>query len=179
MDEYIGAIKIFAIDYEPEGWMFCQGQTLSIADNKALYSVIGNMYGGDGITNFMLPDFGGRTPLGMGLQFKQNDKGGNKAVKLTLENIPSHTHEVFRPELNFRVNNDSADITDPAAAYLAAGSVNAYCARADASPLTQAIPVTGTINIHTAGDNLPIDIQMPFMVLSYLICTSGTYPTRN
>ena len=97
MDEYIGIIKLFAGNFAPRNWALCQGQLLPIAQNQALFSILGTTYGGNGTTNFALPDLRGRTPIcfgqGPGLQpYVQGQTGGVETVTLIQTQIPAHTH---------------------------------------------------------------------------------------
>ncbi len=99
-EPYIGEIQLFAFSYAPEGWMLCQGQTLNIRQYAALYAVVGTMYGGDGISTFMLPDLRGRAALEWGpvtattSAYKQGATAGAETVGLTAATIPAHTHPV-------------------------------------------------------------------------------------
>ena len=92
MDEFIGIIKLFAGNYEPRGWMFCHGQTLSIAQNQALFAILGITYGGDGVTTFKLPDLTGRIPLGVGYgqlgTFQLGEQLGTSQVIVHQTNLP-------------------------------------------------------------------------------------------
>ncbi|MES2132344.1 MAG: tail fiber protein, partial [Bacteroidota bacterium] len=97
MDEYMGMIKIFAGNFAPKGWLMCNGQILSIAQNSALFSLLGTTYGGDGVSTFALPNFQSRTPIGMGqgpgLSYRsQGEVSGTENNTLLLPNIPPHNH---------------------------------------------------------------------------------------
>ena len=97
MDPFLGQVILFAGNYPPRGWAFCHGQLLPISDNNALFSLLGTIYGGDGRTDFALPDLRGRAPIGVGQgpglrRFVEGSKGGAEQVTLTTNNLPSHTH---------------------------------------------------------------------------------------
>ncbi len=99
-DQYVGEIRLFAGDYAPENWAFCDGRLLSIAEYQMLYSLIGTTYGGDGVSNFALPDLRGRVPVSQGnlttpsgtVAFHIGQMGGKESVTLTANTIPAHTH---------------------------------------------------------------------------------------
>jgi len=89
---YVGEIRMFAGNFAPVGWMFCEGQLLSIAENAALFNLIGTTYGGDGQSTFALPDLRGRLPIHQGAGFTIAQNGGSEQVTLAAGQIPAHTH---------------------------------------------------------------------------------------
>src|SRR6266581_4925646 len=89
---YVGEIRMFAGNFAPAGWMFCEGQLLPISENETLFTLIGTTYGGDGLTTFALPDLRGRLPLHQGNGFTLAENGGTETVTLTTSQIPGHTH---------------------------------------------------------------------------------------
>src|SRR5258708_28592106 len=89
---YVGEIRIFAGNFAPAGWMFCEGQLLPISENETLFNLIGTTYGGDGQSNFALPDLRGRLPIHQGSGFTPAQNGGAEQVTLTIQPIPAHTH---------------------------------------------------------------------------------------
>src|SRR3954451_5364747 len=92
---YVGEIRMFAGNFPPSGWMFCEGQLLPISENDVLFQLIGTMYGGDGESTFALPDFRGRTPVHFGGTYQIAELGGVEQVTLTTNQIPSHTHALL------------------------------------------------------------------------------------
>ena len=92
MDGVIGEIRLFAGNFAPRNWSFCQGQLISIQTNQALFSILGTTYGGNGITNFALPDFQGRVPVGAGNFLVLGGITGSETTQLNLQNLPMHTH---------------------------------------------------------------------------------------
>src|SRR5688500_15115467 len=97
MDEYLGVIKLFGFNWAPRGWMTCQGQSLSIAQNTALFSLLGTTFGGDGVTTFKLPDLQGRHPVGQGngvnvSPYSLGQIGGAESTTLTQNQLPAHQH---------------------------------------------------------------------------------------
>src|SRR6187549_2483383 len=89
---YVGEIRMFAGNFAPAGWMFCEGQLLPISENETLFQLIGTSYGGDGQSTFALPDLRGRVPIHQGNGFILAETGGVEEVTLTVQQIPSHTH---------------------------------------------------------------------------------------
>ncbi len=89
---YLGELKLAAFNFAPKGWALCNGQVLSIAQNQALFSLLGTQYGGDGRTTFALPNLQGAVPLGVGPAYAQGQRGGEQLVQLTLVQMPVHTH---------------------------------------------------------------------------------------
>src|SRR4030095_8834409 len=96
---YVGEIRMFAGNFAPAGWMFCEGQLLAIASNDTLFNLIGTTYGGDGQTTFALPDLRGRLPIHQGNGFILAETGGVESVTLTVPEIPAHSH-AFRASSN-------------------------------------------------------------------------------
>src|SRR3954454_2250462 len=102
---YVGEIRIFAGNFAPAGWMFCEGQLLPISENETLFNLIGTTYGGDGQSTFALPDLRGRIPIHWGNSFILAETGGVEQVTLTLQQIPTHTH-AFLGTGNLATGND-------------------------------------------------------------------------
>src|SRR5512132_1716847 len=92
---YVGEIRIFAGNFAPAGWMFCEGQLLPISENETLFNLIGTTYGGDGQSTFALPDLRGRIPLHFGNGFTLAENGGVETVTLTVAQIPAHSHQLL------------------------------------------------------------------------------------
>ncbi len=161
---------MFAGNFAPRGWAFCDGQLLAVSQNDALFSLIGTIYGGDGRTTFGLPDMRGRLSIhagsGPGLSPRRlGAKSGSENETLTVNQLPSHTH-------NFNVSTDPGVESTPAGRYLAA-SPNARVFRpvpATSSLRTQSVSNTGGSRSHT---NL-----MPFLCLNFIIALFGIYPSR-
>src|SRR4051812_4220653 len=109
---YVGEIRMFAGNFAPAGWMFCEGQIISIAENETLFQLIGTTYGGDGQTTFALPDLRGRVPIHFGNTFTLAQTGGVETVTLTTQQIPVHSH-------GFMASTDQANSPNPAAHVLA------------------------------------------------------------
>jgi microcystin-dependent protein len=177
VDCYVGEIRIFAGNYAPEGWNLCDGTLLQIRDYQALFAVIGKTYGGDGVTNFNLPDLRGRLPVhaGQGASLSSYAIGahaGTEIVTLTSAQSAAHTH-------NFMAT--SLPATSPAPS---SGATYASLS----PPWTMYIPPTVTpapspeffsqAEIQSAGYGQPHDNMMPGIAMSYIIALNGLYPTQ-
>lgn len=175
MDPFIGEIKIFAGNFAPQGWAFCDGSTLAISSYTALFSLLGTTYGGDGVTNFKLPDLRGRVPVHMGSgpglsNYVIGQSGGTETVSLTASQLPSHTHTANCASTN-NVGNQVSPVgnywsTDPG------GNTGAYNSAANGSQLAQGA-------IGPAGGGQPHDNLQPFMAVNYIIALNGVYPSRS
>jgi microcystin-dependent protein len=106
---YVGEIRMFAGNFAPAGWMFCEGQLLPISENETLFQLIGTTYGGDGESTFALPDLRGRIPIHQGNGFILAETGGAEEITLTINQIPAHTHQMLAsidiPTVNTPQNN--------------------------------------------------------------------------
>lgn len=166
---FIGEIRMFAGVFAPEGWAFCDGQLLSVPQNDQLFSLLGTIYGGDGITTFALPDLRGRIPLhmghGQGLSPRSiGSKGGEETVTLTTQQLPTHSHKVY-------MSRFFADDTSPS------GRLPAIDAEARA--YAEAEPTDDFIStVTTQGEGQPHDNLMPTLGINFIIALVGTYPSR-
>jgi len=168
---YLGEIRLLPFNWPPKGWMLCQGQTLAINSNQALFSLIGITYGGNGSTTFQLPDLRGRS-IQHAVQGKPlGTPGGQETVSLTLNEMPAHNHAA----LASTGNGNSAGFTDAVVAGAVAGGnpVNLY---AEATSQAQAL-VPASVSMQGAGQ--PHDNCQPSLVLNYCIAVSGIFPSRN
>lgn len=169
-DPFLGQIMMFAGNFAPRGFAFCDGQLLAVSQNDALFSLLGTLYGGDGRTTFGLPDMRGRVPLhvgqGPGLSSRPlGSKGGSEEVALTANELPPHTHTVMG-------STDPGGTTAPAGQVLAnAGGVDTYStAAADTT-------ADGTSVGHSGGSQ-PHPNMMPFECINFCIALTGVYPSR-
>ncbi|UJB65761.1 phage tail protein [Acidovorax sp. YS12] len=166
MDPFVGELRPFAFGIIPRGWLPCNGSLLNATQYAALFSLLGNRYGGDGRTTFALPDLRGRTPLGCSATFPQGHKNGSETVTLTAAQVPSHTHQVQGSKATATANGPSAQAMAVPATFMA------Y-----AAPDTAA----GTLNtaaVTISGGSAPHDNMQPSLVVNWCIATSGTYPPR-
>jgi microcystin-dependent protein len=169
-DPFIGEIRLFAGNFAPSGWAFCQGQLLPISQDEALFALIGTTYGGDGQTTFALPNLSGRIPLhqgqGPGLSPRTiGEMAGTENVTLTSSQIPQHTHALH-------ANSAAATGTSPSGALLAATSVASY----DTGPGSTAMAAGAVGN---AGGSQPHNNMAPTLALNYIICLFGIFPSQN
>jgi len=164
MSPYVGEIRLFAGNFAPVGWMFCNGQLLAISNYEVLYSLIGTTYGGDGQSTFALPNLQGRLPIHVGPGFVQGQNGGNETVTLASSQIPAHTHNVLAS-----ANSNSGSL--PNNSFLAAGP-DIY---------DQNKPGTSTMaaTIGGVGGNQPHNNFQPYLCLSFIISLDGVYPTQS
>ncbi|NQX40262.1 Microcystin-dependent protein [Pedobacter steynii] len=187
MEEYLGIVKIFAGNFAPRGWMLCQGQILAIAPNTALFSILGTTYGGNGQTTFALPNLCGRAPVGWGQgpglsNYVLGETTGTESTSILITNMPAHNH-VATSTLSLNASDAAATVATPVAGNaLGAGKdvntdpVSMYTTSAPTVPLAGGTVAT-TVGI--AGGSQPISILQPILAVTYIICTSGLFPSRN
>ena len=169
-DPFIGTVALFAFDYPPRGWLKCHGQLLSISNYTSLYSILGTSYGGNGSTNFALPDLRGRVPVGVGQgagnNFLLGQTGGTATNRISEAQLPSHSH-------SFNVS------ANPGTSFVAAGKFPAnnrdgilhYGTTANQTMASQAISAT--------GGGQPVDNMPPSLGLHYCIAVEGQFPQRS
>lgn len=162
---YVGEVRMFAGNFAPAGWMFCEGQLLPISEYETLFNLIGTTYGGDGQSTFALPDLRGRLPLHQGSGFVMAETGGVEEVTLTVAQIAQHTHPL-------RVSQATGDQTSPAG-NLPAQSLNVTPYINDAPNgafAAAAITQTGGSQPHT---NL-----QPYLCIDFIISLFGIFPSQ-
>lgn len=190
MDGYIGEIRLFAANFEPTNWTYCHGQTIAITANTALFSLIGTKYGGNGTTTFMLPDTRSRVVMGVGTGAGLTPRalgaiGGAEKETLTLNQMPSHYHILSSSNLSVTVTPgayaDSGTQTDPTAGVLALHDDGAmiYNTTPDGNMAASAVNITGTPTASNTGGGLAHNNIMPVNTLHYIICLTGTFPSRS
>jgi microcystin-dependent protein len=171
-EPFIAEIRIFAGNFAPRGWAFCNGQLLPIAQNTALFSIIGTTYGGDGRTTFALPNLKGRAPMhagsGPGLASRTlGQKAGAETVALTEQQMPSHTHQLVGTE-------EDIDGSSPVGNYLATGN-DLYSATDGSTLAGAALPAAGG----TPGGTQAHNNMQPYLALNFIIALTGFFPSRN
>lgn len=174
MDPILGQIIMFAGNFAPQGWAFCNGQLLSIAQNTALFSILGTTYGGDGVSTFGLPNLQGRVPMhwgnGAGLTPRTiGQMAGEESVTLVASQMPAHNHILAANSGNGDQLSPSGNVT---AIVNESGRTQytGYCATANATMAATAISAAGGSQPH---DNMP-----PYQCVSFIIATTGIYPSR-
>jgi microcystin-dependent protein len=177
MDPYIGEIRIFAGNFAPMDWMMCQGQLLPISEYSTLFSVIGATYGGDGTTNFALPDFRGRVPLGISAGYTLGQKGGAENVALTANNHPLHSHQGQFKCAN-RSDSETPGGNVPGAAVVSGTDAprNEYIPSAGQTLVDLA---SSSVTIDSTGGSNPHQNIQPSLALNFIIAVQGIFPTRN
>lgn len=193
MEGYIGEIRMFAGNFAPKSWAYCDGRTINIASNSALYSILGAVYGGNGTTTFCLPDLRGRTAVGSGngpglSPYVLGQKGGVETTTMSLAQMPIHTHMIggviATNPVSIPALNDSATSTEPNTTNFPALSEGATIYEGSPTPgafmgnFTTSLTVTNA-NVTSVGGGLPFSIQPPLAVTNYIICMFGIYPSRD
>jgi microcystin-dependent protein len=187
---FIGTIAIFAFNFAPRDWALCNGQIMPIAQNQALFALIGTTYGGNGTTTFGLPNLQGRVPMSMGTGTGLTTRvigefSGAENVQLQITQLPPHTHAITLNNLAATANakNAAGNSQTPLGnvpAIEAAGVTATYSnAAPDATMGAGAISVTGTATAALTGNGFPVSILPPFLVLNYCIALVGLFPSRN
>jgi microcystin-dependent protein len=172
---YIGEIRLFAGNFAPAGWAFCNGQLMAISDNEPLFQLIGTTYGGDGQNTFALPDLQGRVPIhqgtsNFGVNFVIGQLAGEETVTLTTQQLPAHSHA-----LRASANASTAGAGP-------AGNLTANTSATTSTPIySSAAPGTAMAAsaIGTAGGSQPHDNMAPFQCVSFIISLFGIFPTTN
>ena len=162
---YVGEIRIFAGNFAPAGWMFCEGQLLPISEYETLFNLIGTTYGGDGQSTFALPDLRGRIPLHFGNGFTLAETGGVEEVTLTVSQIPAHSHPLLASNAVATQQNVSTNALAEATLY------NPYLNVAPAAAMAaQSVTSTGGSQPHT-------NFQ-PYLCLDFIISLFGIFPSQ-
>ncbi|MFC4263414.1 phage tail protein [Ferruginibacter yonginensis] len=179
MEGTIAEIRMFAGNFAPRTWIFCNGQTMSIAQNTAMFSLLGTTYGGNGQTTFGIPDFRGRVAVGTGTgpglpNIQLGEIAGTPTVTITTAQMPAHNHQVVG-NITPRAYADLGSLESPENAYPAGSSTKPYNATADVNMQPIAINLPTTI----VGNSQPISIMQPYLGMNYIICQFGIFPSRD
>lgn len=162
---YVGEIRIFAGNFAPAGWMFCEGQVLPISEYETLFNLIGTTYGGDGQSTFNLPDMRGRLPIHMGNGFTLAETGGVETVTLTTQQIPNHSHAPM-------AQSATGTQAGPGGGLWAASSLRLYTEFAPSSNMS-------TQAIGSAGGSQPHNNFQPYLCVDFIISLFGIFPSQN
>jgi microcystin-dependent protein len=162
-EPFLSEIRIMSFGFPPKGWALCNGQLLPINQNQGLFSLLGTTYGGDGRTNFALPNLQGRTPIHVGSGHTLGERGGEPAHTLSISELPTHTHVAQGTSL-------TGDLFVPTGNMLADSPANLY---AVAASLTSINPATVT---NIGGSQAHLNMQ-PFLVLNFSIALQGIFPS--
>jgi microcystin-dependent protein len=159
---YVGEIRMFAGNFAPAGWMFCEGQLLPISENETLFQLIGTKYGGDGQSTFALPDLRGRIPIHQGNGFIVSETGGAEEITLTINQIPAHTH------VSLAASTDG-NSPSPANAVWANSNLRQY-------GTTTANGTMSPNRILPTGGSQPHTNMQPYLCVSFIISLFGIFP---
>jgi microcystin-dependent protein len=164
-DPYIGEIRMFGGNFAPVGWLFCQGQLVSISDYDALFNLIGTTYGGDGQQNFGLPNLQSRMPVHAGSNYPLGQAGGAESVTLNTNQLPVHTHAPVG-------NSTMANGVSPNGAFWANYANMNYSSQQPAAAMAPNA-------LTPSGGNQPHDNMSPYQVVNFIIAVYGIYPPPN
>lgn len=167
MPPYVGEIRIFAGNFAPAGWMFCEGQLLAVSENETLFQLIGTTYGGDGQATFALPDLRGRIPLHQGNGFILAETGGAEEITLTVNQIPAHNHPLL-------ATTNAAAGTAPSPNVTLARNNNPAI-----TPYGSDNPSTNLVANHlgSVGGSQPHTNFQPYLCVNFIISLFGVFPS--
>ena len=170
MAPYVGEIRMFAGNFAPNGWMFCEGQTLPIAENEVLFQLIGTTYGGDGRETFNLPNLASRVPIHMGTgpdgtTYQIGEMAGTEQETLTVQQIPAHNHPLIG-------SSGTATSQVPTNLLLATAQAQTY------TNLTDGLTTMAANSIGPAGGSQPHENTQPFLCINFIISLFGVFPSQ-
>ncbi len=163
---YVGEIRMFAGNFAPAGWMFCEGQLLPISENETLFNLIGTTYGGDGQETFALPDLRGRLPLHQGNGFILAETGGAEEITLTVNQIPAHTH----PAVGSTNTTSSNSPTNNVPGRVTIAGVFPYGTDGPFGPISPSA-------IGSVGGSQPHNNFQPYLCVDFIISLFGIFPS--
>ena len=180
-EPFLSEIRICSFHFPPKGWAYCNGQLLPINQNQALFALLGTMYGGNGQTNFALPDLRGRAPIHVGNGHIQGEAAGQEATTLTQQTMPAHIHglaaqtEVVQPDFAAQ---------DPTGKVFAGASIAQQGGNKAAVKMYHKKGNSQLVAMHpqavsNTGGSQPHENMQPYLVLNYIIALQGIFPSRN
>jgi microcystin-dependent protein len=161
---YVGEIRMFAGNFAPAGWMFCEGQLLPISENETLFNLIGTTYGGDGQSTFALPDLRGRIPIHQGNGFILAETGGAEEITLTVNQIAAHSHPLLATAA-------AANSTNPTSNVVAKPSKNMYRDGPGSNPMNPS-------SVGPTGGSQPHTNFQPYLCVDFIISLFGIFPSQ-
>lgn len=183
-EAYIGEIRIWAFGWAPRGWALCNGALLPVNQNTALFSLLLNTFGGDGKTNFALPDLRGRTPVSPGtsasdsaVTYKMGNSGGAESVALTIATVPPHSHSLIAAQANATTLSPAGNLLGNVVTSKAGGSSTNFSVFLPANAWTPDAQLNAA-SVSTEGGGQAHSNMQPFTVVNFAICVSGYYPSR-
>ena len=213
-EAFLGEVRAYGFSFAPRNFAVAQGATMSIAQNSALFSLLGTTYGGNGQTTFQLPNLGGRYPMGQGQspgtsQYVMGELAGSENITLTQLQMPMHIHlattqvtptitpitatttinainaptaRALNPGGNLPTSTFTPSSSSTAQRYAALGAGTAVTMEPTMAVTAISggvVTATAATTVNTAGGSQPFNIQSPYLVINYCICTSGIFPSRN
>ena len=163
---YVGEIRMFAGNFAPAGWMFCEGQLLPISENETLFQLIGTTYGGDGQSTFALPDLRGRIPIHQGNGFILAENGGAEEITLTINQIPAHSHVML-------ASNNIANGVSPTGQVVATSTEVTVTPYGSDNPQTNLAPQA----LSAVGGSQPHTNFQPYLCVNFIISLFGIFPS--
>ena len=179
-DPLMGQMMLFGGNFCPRGWADANGQTITIASNSALFSLLGTTYGGNGTSTFALPDLRGRTAINLGQgpglpRYAQGEVGGSAATTLTVQNLPVHTHGVTA---TLNASGQDGTSATPTGNSLAASTGGTSIYRTRGAPDQALAAASVTVSVANAGGNQSFDTRSPYLTMRWCIATDGIFPPR-
>jgi microcystin-dependent protein len=171
MDGVLAFTTLFAGSFAPKNWALCQGQLMPISQNTALFSLIGTYYGGNGVSNFALPDLRGRGVIGAGSNIFLGEMGGSETTTMITTQMPAHAHDVVvTPKAG-----SGPTTASPKEAVYATSNNNLF----NFSTSALLAPFVSDLTLSNTGSGQPFSNLQPVLGLNYIICLSGLFPARN
>jgi len=163
---YVGEIRMFAGNFAPAGWMFCEGQLLPISEYETLFNLIGTTYGGDGQSTFQLPDLRGRLPIHQGNGFTLAETGGVETVTLTVSQIPAHSHPYLAATAGNNASSPGGNVLGP----IVTTATFLYAPAVGSNPMS-------SNTIGSTGGSQPHDNFQPYLCIDFIISLFGVFPS--
>lgn len=164
-EPFLSEIKLVSFNFPPKGWALCNGQLLPINQNQALFALLGTTYGGNGQTNFALPNLRGRVPIHMGNGHTLGEAAGSTSVTVNIQQLPTHIHFV-------QATNNAANSDDPTNNVFGQAGANLYAPFASAAAM-------GPAMVSSVGGSQPHNNMMPYLTLNFIIALQGIFPSQN
>jgi len=169
-EPFLSEIRIFSFNFAPKGWALCNGQSLPISQNQALFSLLGTTYGGNGQTTFNLPNLRGRAPISFGSGFTLGEAAGSSSVTLNIQQLPTHPH-TLNSNMCIGGNVINAALGDPTSNYWANNGKNQYAT----NTFDSVMHPTAVTNV---GGSQPHNNMQPYLVLNFCIALQGIFPSQ-
>ena len=164
-DQFLAEIRIFPFFFAPTGWAFCDGQIMPISQNTALFALLGTTYGGNGQTNFALPNLRGRVPIHFDATHDLGEAAGSTSVTVNIQQLPTHLHGLQAS------SNSAGTVADPTGAFLAPATTGYGPPNALATLSPQSVT--------SVGGSQPHNNMMPYLTLNFIIALQGIFPSHN